>query len=623
MDLVESLRRVTLFERVAEDYLYQLADLCEERTLPPGAIITRQADYGTALVLLAEGEAIIHRVDAKGLRRPVGMVSAGEWFGISSLFLVEPRDATVSTVTDVRLWVLYRDDFQDLLDRHGRLWRQIRPRIPPETREKLDAPDFPWMDPGETVALVTRRHWLRLLAATANALLISALAIALCWAIYLYYPWEGLRYVALGVLGVYVLVFAWHYVEWGNDYFAVTNRRVTHRERVALLYESRDEAPIDRVQNVTVVRPFMGDWFDFGHVTIVTAAEVGSIRFDFVPHPDKVSREVFDEIERARAARRAVQRQSIREELAMHLGLDEESSEASHGALGVSLDMQGEPPGPEVTLGPVARFANYLIRSQVLPSSWVETDEQVIWRKHWLFLAETVAGPFVMAFVCSLLSLLGFLRVVGEIRLAAFPPLVSQAVNHWPWATFVAAMWGIVRFWWEFSDWDNDQYIITNERIIDVHKDRPIFSQTRRDMASLGQIQNVSSKVPSAIAGVFDFGDVNVQTAGGEKGFTFDGVPHPGDVQREIFRRMEVFRENERAREAARRRSEIAEWFGVYEEMRQGDPMTEEEIARRLQEADQRAQERRAEEREGRDLADWALGGPDRGRVGEPDVEGE
>jgi len=602
MELVESLRRVTLFERVAEDYLFEIADVCDERTLPPGGVISRQADYGTALVLLAEGEAIIHHVDAKGLRRPTGMLTAGDWFGVTSLFLVEPRDATVTAVTDVRCWVLYRRDFEELVERHARLGRRLT--IPPAIREKLRAPRYSWMEPGETVTTAAKRHWLRLLAATASALLTSALVVTLSWGMSLYYPWVFWRYLALGAIGVYGLLFIWHLIEWGNDYFAVTSRRVTHRERVALLYESRDEAPIDRVQNVSVVRPFMGEWFDFGHITVVTAAEVGTIRFDFCAHPDEVSAIIFEQIERTRAARRAVQRQSIRDELSVHLGLEEEPSEDAAGeAEQGSLDLQGEPPGPEVTLGPLARFANYLVRSRLVPSSRIETEKEVIWRKHWLFLAQSVWLPALVAAITGGLSLVGYLELIPDFTTMGLPSLVGVTLSYWPAVTLFLAVLSLFFFWWQFSDWDNDQYIVTDERIIDIHKERPVLSRTRRDEASLGQIQNVSSSVPDALAGVFGYGNVVVQTAGGSKGFTFDGVPYPQEVQREIFQRMEVFRENERAREASRRRSEIAEWFGVYEEIRQGDPMTEEELARRMEEAeDRRRQEQQDEPRVPGDL---------------------
>ena len=62
-------------------------------------------------------------------------------------------------------------------------------------------------------------------------------------------------------------------------------------------------------------------------------------------------------------------------------------------------------------------------------------------------------------------------------------------------------------------------------------------------------IQNVSFEMPTFWAAVFDYGDVLVQTAGSGE-FTFVQVPGPREVQAEIFRRMEAYRERQRRLEA-------------------------------------------------------------------------
>ena len=74
-------------------------------------------------------------------------------------------------------------------------------------------------------------------------------------------------------------------------------------------------------------------------------------------------------------------------------------------------------------------------------------------------------------------------------------------------------------FWWEATDWSNDLYIVTRDRIIDVEKHPLKLSEERRE-ASLGMIQNVSLRMPSIFANLFQYGDVLVQTAGAGE-FTF------------------------------------------------------------------------------------------------------
>mgnify|MGYP003862854437 CR=1 FL=1 len=147
------------------------------------------------------------------------------------------------------------------------------------------------------------------------------------------------------------------------------------------------------------------------------------------------------------------------------------------------------------------------------------------------------------------MGVLTILALLGQFR------FITSVFPYFTLITLFFALFGAGWFWWESTDWGNDLYIVTNERIIDMEK-RPLFFAEQRREASLGVIQNVSLKIPNIIAVVFNFGDVVVQTAGAGE-FTFDGVPNPREVQREIFRRMEAYREAQREKEAARRSAAI------------------------------------------------------------------
>jgi hypothetical protein len=100
---------------------------------------------------------------------------------------------------------------------------------------------------------------------------------------------------------------------------------------------------------------------------------------------------------------------------------------------------------------------------------------------------------------------------------------------------------------------------------VDIER-RPLFVSEERREASLGVIQNVNLEIPGFLAAAFDYGDVVIQTAGAGN-FTFNKVPNPHDVQNEIFRRIEAFREAQRQRERRRRQAELAEWFSVYDDL--------------------------------------------------------
>ncbi len=315
MDLIEHLRRVPLFQNLSEYHLYLVADAAVERQVPSGTRLTRQADFGGALFVIGGGEATIHRVDERGVQRPVGMVRAGEWFGVTSLFLREPRDASITAVTPMHLWTITRPAFEDLLERHPDLEAALW--IPPEILDRLEAPRFAWMEPGEVVLFHSRRHWIGLVLGLIRGILAGLAIEAVVAALDALTPlpvsvplWSA---VALLVAAGLVV---WRWVDWSNDYIAVTTWRVTHHERVAFIYESRSEAPLDRIQNIHVQRRFWGSVCKYGTVTIETASAVGSLRFDRLPYPDELREIIFAQLSRVRATRQAAERHLIRDELA-------------------------------------------------------------------------------------------------------------------------------------------------------------------------------------------------------------------------------------------------------------------------------------------------------------------
>ncbi|MHB1294159.1 MAG: cyclic nucleotide-binding domain-containing protein [Anaerolineae bacterium] len=566
MDLTQLLRAVPLFGRLSPEYLARIAALCELRTVRTGTRLCRQADRGATFFLLGEGEAVIHRIDEKGSQRPVGMLRAGDSFGVTSLFLSEPRDATVIAVTDLRVWLIKRSAFQTLLADHPRLQHDLE--IPEEIQRKLRAPRFPWMEPAEVVLMYTRRHWMF----CARRVIIAALVLTIFALVV-----QGLvgpgnlsvnpLFLLLPATAVFAVACVWYWFDWHNDVFVVTTWRVSHQERIAFLYESRDEAPLDRIQNVAIARDFFGALGHFGTLTIETAAEVGKLRFDRIPYPDRMSEAIFSQMARLLAARRAAERYVIRDELSSRLKLhasapvaeQRPTDERPYDEYHVNLPMSAS----EVTPGGLMMLAKRLGALRIMPHAPHENADELIWRKHWIFLFGTVLWPALIALAALVATGLGLLGI---------PAGLKAAVPTYPLYALLIAVASAGWFWWAEHDWANDLYILTRERIIDVEK-RPLFFAEQRREANISKIQNVSLRIPNVLAATLNYGDVLIQTAGSGE-FTFTSVPNPREVQREIFRRLEAYREDQRLQELARRRSEMGEWFTVYDELQKsGNPL--------------------------------------------------
>jgi len=438
--------------------------------------------------------------------------------------------------------------------------------IPAEVLDRLEAPRFAWMEPGEVVLFFSRRHWVGLALGLARAVLAGLAIEATVAALEAFTPlavnvplWSALALLVVAALIV------WRWVDWANDYIAVTTWRVTHHERVALIYESRSEAPLDRIQNINVERRFWGSLLGYGTVTIETASAVGSLRFDRLPHPEELREIIFAQLSRVRATQLAAERHLIRDELVSRLQEELDRPGASTGrSTAPPIDLIEELPARQPSPSRIAGLLNRLAAAGVLPQVRVATADAVTWRKHWIFLLADVAAPAVLSLALAVIALLGFFGWSGGF-LALLP--------GFPFVALLLVVVCLGWFWWQADDWSNDLYTVTNERIIDIEK-RPFFFSEQRREASLGVIQNVRFHMPSFWAALLNYGDVFVQTAGAGE-FTFHRVPNPRDVQAEIFRRIEAFREAERQREASRRRSELSEWFSLYDGLREQPPSGE------------------------------------------------
>lgn len=79
-----------------------------------------------------------------------------------------------------------------------------------------------------------------------------------------------------------------------------------------------------------------------------------------------------------------------------------------------------------------------------------------------------------------------------------------------------------------FIGWFFNIYIVTNERIVDIdfyyllYKD---FSE-----AELTKVQDISYTTGGVLAAIFNYGNVNVQTAGENPNLGFESVPYPERV---------------------------------------------------------------------------------------------
>jgi len=119
--------------------------------------------------------------------------------------------------------------------------------------------------------------------------------------------------------------------------------------------------------------------------------------------------------------------------------------------------------------------------------------------------------------------------------------------------------------WWvyEYVDWRNDIYMITDDQIFDISK-KPLGAETKKS-APLANILSLKYDRPGIIGIALNFGTVVAQVANTE--FRFEGVFDPVGVQNDVYRRIEAQTSKKKAAEEARQRDEMADWLTVYHQV--------------------------------------------------------
>ena len=117
---IRHLQRVPLFSGFSEKELRRVAELARIVDAPAGSAVTQIGEPGDSFFVIIDGTVAV--------RTPVGtgaQLHPGEFFGEMSLIDGEPRSATVVATTDLRLLVVERSHFWQLLDETPDLIRRM------------------------------------------------------------------------------------------------------------------------------------------------------------------------------------------------------------------------------------------------------------------------------------------------------------------------------------------------------------------------------------------------------------------------------------------------------------------------------------------------------------------
>ena len=538
---VAFLNRIHLFLGLNQEQLEALAKEMTEETFPAGKEIVQQGLEGDCLFLVWRGRVSFRR---SGKEQQVATIGADGNFGEESMLINRHRwTATVTTTEETLLLVLRREQFRSLLKQSPGLRTNLAVVVNTHRLERRTL--FKWLEPNEVIYFMARKHPILLGQALIGPGLLALASIIGMLAVWYYSLWvPGLAavwylslLVGLGAAGWG----AWNSIDWGNDYYIVTDRRVVWVEKVVGIYESRQEAPLSAIQRVNVVMNLSGRMLDYGNLLISTI--VGStLKFENVDHPNHAAALIDQHWKLTKQSSRKMEKEDINNALRARL-LNGEDKPAQ--VQGIIMEQQEKKNPYEDQRGLINLFR---LRFEHLST--------VTYRKHIFVLFEQTGKPGLILFI--LLGLLGYDVLSPSSSFASlFNVKSGLLVFVWVFLFVAGLLWGI----YEYVDWSNDIFQVTPGQIMDI--DKTPLGEVTSDIASLENILSIESKRIGILELLFNYGTVYI-TIGGGKEMAFENVYNPSAVQEDIERRRleRITKKEQESIKAERERT--ADWFAAY-----------------------------------------------------------
>ena len=536
------LRKIHLFYGLEDDELTAVAEQLDEAPYAAGNVIFEQGTQAESFYLIYSGSVKIVR-KREGKDRTLATLVRNDYFGEMALIEKRKRSGTCTALTDTLLLVLSRENFEKLLKSAPHL--RLNFDIAVQSRRLAGSLQFKWLAEDEVIYFLARKHPVILY----RNLTLPALALIVPFGfLYAYFAISPFQIVAFASLFSFVFIVLWTIwliIDWGNDYYIMTNRRVVWLEKVIGVYDSRLESPLNTIMSVSIETDVVGRTLDYGNLIVRTF--VGRIPFDNVSHPEQAQRMIEEYWNRTKEQAMGMEKEAMKDAIRRRLGIPIPPRP-------VSAPLKRADFPRERGIVRLARlFGANRFRLRY------EKGDTVIYRKHWIVLFQQAWMPIFGA-----ITVLGlfFYRLV---RLAGLPENFISFENGFridPWAAawFVAILPFLAWFIYEAADWSNDVFEVTNEQIIDL--DKKPFGTESRNAAQLENILAIEYKRIGILGELFNYGSVFI-TVGGTK-LIFEDVIDPASVQSDIDRRRFARMEKKTQATVASERERMAEWLATY-----------------------------------------------------------
>lgn len=522
------LRNYVLFSSMDEIILDDIVDAIKVRILEPGEVLYLDGEDSNDFYVVWSGR--LQMIKPKDRGRELANLIVGDFFGEDGLFF-NRRLGSVQALENSKI---FKFDFSLMVDLFARV-PQLRKLLFTVARSRKTAYDrrLKWLGDDETLYFIARKHRFFLLIYLTPPILILLVSVFFSIRQLLAFEFGSFTFWLLAIFAILAFLrIVWLIIDWGNDYYVVTNQRVVWLEKTIAIYDSHQEAPLDTILTINrVCNPSLRMLIDYG--TVIVKTYTGSIRMKWSQSPDEMIFFIEGFKARARAIARQYENQAMETVIQQRL---------------IGVPQEGQKP-----LRPEGKVQKKLDKKDFLSSLHnalkmrYEEGDQITYRKHWFILIKKTFIPGVVNLALFCIAIYTYVRGIFE---------GVPAILVWLLIFLATGLWWL----YHYVDWRNDVYVLTLDKVIDIER-KPLTREEKKE-AMLGNILSLENARIGIFGLVLNFGTVTLNV--GTEKLTFDYVFNPVQVQYEISDRMYAYRKRKEKQEAARERERVADWLMAY-----------------------------------------------------------
>jgi hypothetical protein len=546
LQIIEFLKTLYLFRGLTDDQLAQLASWFTILNLNQGDRLFSVGDPADSFFIIQQGRVEVNWGLARGRTRR-DILIAEDFFGEESLLFNRNRLYSLVALEPTQLLRLDTARFHQMV----RQFPLIRVNLASSAESRLltSRQPFPWLKGDEVVYIIRRKHEVVLVLSLIAPFLIALGSLAIVF--FVSSPdvpgstWSTGVMIAALLFGFALLWGIWKWIDWGNDYYIITDQRVVWVERVIWLYDSRTEAPLATILSVNVTTNQVGRILNYGDVIVRTFT--GQIVLRNVGMPYQMGAIIEEYWHRVQRLSKESEKQEMEQAI----------QRVFHGDENREVVPAPPPPpprpsaeGPTVLAEPSLRmkyFANFF-------KMRFQEGEVITYRKYWTVLIQKTWLPTLAILLLFGLFALSFGGYVTD-RFLLISPGTALAFG-------LPLLFLILIPWWlyQYVDWRNDIYQVTDKNIFDIER-RPLGTEVRKS-APLESILSLEHERVGFLGYLLNYGNVTINV--GETRFVFLGVHDPASVQQDIFNRMYALRRGREQAKVTQERDRVVQMLESY-----------------------------------------------------------